>query len=150
MVKFSQVSNSFKKQLLKLFYKKAVLNNLAILIGKHLCWSLFLIQASNFITKRLQHRCFPVNIAKFLKTSILKGICERLLLNIIDSKWKKSWRKQRRIQRRESETYSEPSETSKMKLFAKNSWLYLTVDYFWKTLHITCFTGLWMCLDKTK
>ena len=37
-------------------------------------------QACNFIEKRLQHRCFPVNIAKFLKTPILKNICERLLL----------------------------------------------------------------------
>ena len=34
--------------------------------------------------------------------------------------------------------------------FCKNSCLYLTVDYFCKTLHITCFTGLWICLDKTK
>ena len=32
------------------------------------------------IKKRLQHRCFPVNIAKFLRTSILKNICEQLLL----------------------------------------------------------------------
>ena len=47
------------------------------------------LQPGNFITKRLQHRLFPVNIAKFLKTSILKYICERLLLNFIDSKWKK-------------------------------------------------------------
>ena len=35
-----------------------------------------------FITKRLQHWCFPVNIAKFLRTPILKNICERLLLDI--------------------------------------------------------------------
>ena len=33
--------HSFKKQLPKVFYKKAVLKNLAILIGKHLRWSLF-------------------------------------------------------------------------------------------------------------
>ena len=26
-----------------------------------------------------QHRCFPVNVAKFLRTQILKNICERLL-----------------------------------------------------------------------
>ena len=30
--------------------------------------------------KRLQHRCFPVNIAKFLRTPILKNIYQRLLL----------------------------------------------------------------------
>ena len=35
-----------------------------------------------FIKKRLQHRCFPVKIAKFLRTSILKNICDRLLLKI--------------------------------------------------------------------
>ena len=28
----------------------------------------------------LQHRCFSVNIAKFLRTPILKSICEQLLL----------------------------------------------------------------------
>ena len=27
---------------------------------------------------------------------------------------------------------------------------YLTVNYFCKTLHIICFLGLWICLDKTK
>ena len=34
------------------------------------------LQADSFITKGLQHSCFSVNIAKFLKTSILKDICE--------------------------------------------------------------------------
>ena len=38
-------------------------------------------QVSNIITKRLQHRNFPVNIAKFLRTTILKNICEQLLLH---------------------------------------------------------------------
>ena len=38
----------------------------------------------------------------------------------------------------------------KDEVFCKNSCLYLTVDYFRKTLHNTCFTGLWICLDKTK
>ena len=37
------------------------------------------MEACNFIKKR--HRCFPVNIAKFLGTPIIwKNICERLLL----------------------------------------------------------------------
>ena len=31
-------------------------------------------------TGRLQHWCFPVNFAKFLKAPILKNICERLSL----------------------------------------------------------------------
>ena len=37
------------------------------------------LKTSNFIEKRLQNRCFPVNIAK-LRVPILKNICERLLL----------------------------------------------------------------------
>ena len=41
------------------------------------------LQTGNFITKRLEHRCFPVNLAKFLKTPILKDIFERLLLNSV-------------------------------------------------------------------
>ena len=40
-------------------------------------------KACNFIKKRLQHRCFPVNIAKFLVTPDLKNICIWLLLKII-------------------------------------------------------------------
>ena len=39
-----------------------------------------LFYACNFIKKRLQHRCFSVNIAKFLRPPILKKICKRLLL----------------------------------------------------------------------
>ena len=39
------------------------------------------LMACNFITNRLQQRCFPVKFAEFLRTPILKNICERLLLN---------------------------------------------------------------------
>ena len=38
-------------------------------------------KACKFIKKWLQHRCFPVNIAKFLRTPILKNIYVRLLLS---------------------------------------------------------------------
>ena len=40
-------------------------------------------QPSNFTKERLQHRCFPVNNTKFLRTPILKSICEQLLLLIV-------------------------------------------------------------------
>ena len=40
------------------------------------------LQVCNSIKKTLQHRCFPVIIAKFLRIPILKNICERLLLFI--------------------------------------------------------------------
>ena len=82
--------------------QKAVLKISAIFTGKHFCWSLFLIrmqalrpttllkrdfntgvfpglEACNFIKKRFQHRCFPVNTAKFLITTILKNTCEQVL-----------------------------------------------------------------------
>ena len=44
---------------------------MANLTGKHLCRSLLQasgLKACNFINKKLEHRCFPVNIAKFLRT----------------------------------------------------------------------------------
>ena len=47
--------------------KKAVLKNFAILTG--------MLQACNFIKNGLQRRCFPLNIAKFLRTPISKNIC---------------------------------------------------------------------------
>ena len=47
-----------------MFFKIGVLKKFAIFTGKHLC------QACNFIKNRLQHRCFPANILKFLKTAV--------------------------------------------------------------------------------
>ena len=66
-----------------MFNEKAALKNFAIFTEKHLPSSLFLnknvgLQSWNFIKKRLQHRFFPVNIAKFLRTPVLENICERL------------------------------------------------------------------------
>ena len=62
-----------------------VMKKFIIFIGKHLCWSLFLIklQACKFIEKRLQHWCFPLHVRKFSRTPILKNISERLLLIIL-------------------------------------------------------------------
>ena len=60
------MANIFKhnqKQTLDVFYKKAVLKNFAIFTEKHLCWKT--ASGLNIIKKRLQYRCFPVNIAKF-------------------------------------------------------------------------------------
>ena len=71
--------------------KKAVLKDFAIFTGKHLHWSLFfkkvaVLQPCNIAKKILQHRCFPVGIAKFLRTPILKNICKRLFLIVNCSK----------------------------------------------------------------
>ena len=35
------------------------------------------LQTCNIIKKRLQHRCFPVNIGKFLRIPISKNICAK-------------------------------------------------------------------------
>ena len=55
-----------------MFFKIGVLKNFAIFTGKYLFWSVFNknvgLEACNFIKKRLQDRCFPVNTAKFSRT----------------------------------------------------------------------------------
>ena len=61
--------------------KNAVLQNFATFTGKYMYWSLFLI---NFVKNRLQHKCFLVNIAKFLRIPTLKNICKRLFFKIFD------------------------------------------------------------------
>ena len=62
----------------KCFTKKLFFKNFAICTGKHLCWNLFFNKNASFlgpsfIKKRLD---------KFLRTLILKNICERLLLRV--------------------------------------------------------------------
>ena len=52
--------------------KKGVLGNFAKFAGKHLCQSLFLnkvagLRLATLLKKRIWHRCFPVNFAKFLR-----------------------------------------------------------------------------------
>ena len=63
--------------------KKAVLKRFANVTGKHLCWSLFLMKSYAFMPSTLSKRdskinLFLVKFAKFLRTPILKEICERL------------------------------------------------------------------------
>ena len=57
----------------QMFFKIGVLKNFVIFTGKHLCWSLLLIKLTPKTSKRLQHRCFLVNIAKFLRTPFLRN-----------------------------------------------------------------------------
>ena len=75
--------------------RKGVLKSFTIFTEKHLSWSLYLIklqvfrlaslQVYIFIKIRLQHRCFPLNVAKILRTPILKNTCVRLLLCIYEA-----------------------------------------------------------------
>ena len=58
----------------EVFCKKDVLKNFIKFTGKHLCQSLFFnevagLRPATSLKKRLWHRCFPFNFAKFLRTS---------------------------------------------------------------------------------
>ena len=71
------------------------------------------LEAFNIIKKRFQQRCFPANIAaKILKLSILKNICERLLLSDLSSRFSMSVNRTLLI-------YTEPSQTFKKELSLK-------------------------------
>ena len=66
-------SFTFKSNRSQVIFKNRCLKNFAIFTGKHLCCSLLSITLQAFSPatslKRLQHRRFPVNIAKFLGTA---------------------------------------------------------------------------------
>ena len=48
---------------------------------RYISYFLFVIQIDNFVKKRHQHSCSPVSFAKFLRTFVLKKICEQQLLD---------------------------------------------------------------------
>ena len=54
----------------QMFYKIGVFINFGKFTGKHLCWSLFLINyesvSYNFIEKTLQYRCFLIYLSRYL------------------------------------------------------------------------------------
>ena len=62
-----EASRFIKKSHPKCSIRKAVFKKFAIFTGKHLCW--------------FQHRCFPVNIEKFLRKAISQNNSGRLLLS---------------------------------------------------------------------
>ena len=60
----------------EVFCKKGFLRNFAKFKGKHLCQSLFFnkvtgVRTATLLKKRLRHRFFPMNFAKFLRTPFL-------------------------------------------------------------------------------
>ena len=67
-----------------MFFKIGALKNFAIFTGKHVSWNLFLIKLQPW-------RCFPVNIAKFLRTAFciehLWWLFLNFLLFFLESKW---------------------------------------------------------------
>ena len=74
-------SSSFRSSHWRCSKQNAVLKKFAIFSGKQLQWSLFFskvvdLQGCNSIKKRLQHRCFSVKFAKFLRiTFFLQSTC---------------------------------------------------------------------------
>ena len=71
---------------------KGVLRNFAKLTGKYLFQVLFFskvagLMSATLLKKRLWHRCFPVNFAKFLRTSFSQNTSGRLLLILLTDIW---------------------------------------------------------------
>ena len=65
--------------------RKDILRNFAKFTGKHCARVSFLIKlqdwgAANLLKKKIWHRCFPVNFAKFLRTPFLQNTSGWLLL----------------------------------------------------------------------
>ena len=81
----SQICRSSRPEV---FCKKGVLKNFTKFTGKYLCQSLFFnrvpglagLRPTTVLKKRLWHRCFPVNLVKFLRTPIsIEHLCWLLL-----------------------------------------------------------------------
>ena len=65
--------------------RKGVLRSFLKFTGKHLCKSLLFnkvagLRPATLLKKKLWHRCFPMNFAKFLRTPFLRNTSGRLLL----------------------------------------------------------------------
>ena len=86
--------NHYSSSRSEVFCKKGVLRNFVKFTGKHLCQSLFFnkvtgLRPASLLEKRLCHRCFPVNFAKFLRTSFLAEQLRWLLLSLLLHKCQK-------------------------------------------------------------
>ena len=72
------ISSSNSTSHRKCSVKKGVLSEFAKFTRKHLCQSLFLnkvagLRPAILLKKSLWHKCFPVNFAKFLRTTFLQN-----------------------------------------------------------------------------
>ena len=66
--------------------EKGVLRNFAKFIGKHPCQSFFFnklagLRPATLIKRRIWHKCFPMNFAKFLRTPFLTEHLRQLFLH---------------------------------------------------------------------
>ena len=81
--------NDYRSSRAEVFCKKGILRNFAKFTGKHLCQSLFLKKIVGprpaiLLKRRLWHRYFPANFAKFLRTPFLTEHLQWLLLWLVD------------------------------------------------------------------
>ena len=72
VLKFT-VNEKFRSSHQKCSMKKSVFRNFTKSTGKHLCQNLFFnkvvgLRPATLLKKRLWHKCFPMNFAKFLRT----------------------------------------------------------------------------------
>ena len=79
---------NFRSSRLEVFCKTGVLRSFPKFTGKHLCQSLFFnkvagLRPATLLKKRLWHKCFHVNFAKFLRTLFLTEHLWWLLLKRI-------------------------------------------------------------------
>ena len=77
----------------EVFFTKGVLKDFAKLTGKCLCQSLFFnkvadLRSVTLLQKRLWHRCFPVDFAKFLRTPFFTEPLQWLFLKFISHQTK--------------------------------------------------------------
>ena len=81
-------SDIFRNSHQRCSQRKGVLRNFGKFTGKHVCQSLIFdkfasLSPATLLKKRLWHTCFPVNLAKFLRTPFLQNTFRRLLLHIL-------------------------------------------------------------------
>ena len=89
---FECVKTMYRSSRPEVFFQKGVLKNLAqenAYARASFSWS-YMLRPTTSLKKRLTltrcwHRCFPVNFAKFLRTSFLTEHLRWLLLDLIDS-----------------------------------------------------------------
>ena len=72
-----------QKQPSEVNLKKYIPKNFAIFTGKYFVLESYFNKIAGFVKRRLQHRCFPVNIRKCLRTTTSKNNCKRLLLKVL-------------------------------------------------------------------
>ena len=84
----SKCEETYRNSRPEMFCEKGVLRNFAKFIIKYQCQSLLFNKVAGprpttLLKKRLWHRCFLVNFAKFLRTHFLEEHLWWLLLNLV-------------------------------------------------------------------